>query len=393
VSLSAIRAYSRTFINKCLLTLLRLHTSEQGSRSESLKSKKKKSDGKTTTPKREAILEKAVEMWRLDQIKHGCGQLAEITPEYTELAESGFIQTAQSELMRSTKSVNEEWQSYSEQTEKFADFSINVSEVLANGLYTCGTRGCGKSDLNMMLAEKLMAENVIVLTFDPSRDWIQRSNIRKYVTVQSYMDIKIPVESQIYDLSLVTIEEQKRFVERFNRALFDYQISHGTQWYFLIFEEAHQFYPQGVLRRKEMAYSVRLLTQGRNFRISMALVTQFSSLLDKGTMKFMTQRFFGCHNEPNDIKYLRGFLGKQAEKLSNLNSGEFIFYDKGKLSTVTIQPYECGHIDRIPIVADMPTFAQPVKTLPKTDNTEFLRSLVLSALLIGGIAYGLSQML
>jgi DNA helicase HerA-like ATPase len=135
--------------------------------------------------------------------------------------------------------------------------------------------------------------------------------------------------------------QQREFVERFNRALFERQIrSTQDQWYFCIYEEAHQYFPQGCLRAKAFQYSVRLLTQGRNFRISMALITQFSSMVDKDAMKFMNQRFFGASNEPNDISYLKGFLNKHAQELKTLDSGEFLYFNKGKISKMAIEPYE-----------------------------------------------------
>jgi DNA helicase HerA-like ATPase len=143
----------------------------------------------------------------------------------------------------------------------------------------------------MTLADELIKSGVIVLCFDPSCDWIQRSSIQRYVTVRSYTAIEVPTESQIYDLTALTLKQQKEFVESFNRALFDYQITHGSSWYFCIYEEAHQYFQQGCLRSNNMQYSVRLLTQGRNFKISMALITQFGAMLDKDAMKFMEQRF------------------------------------------------------------------------------------------------------
>jgi len=289
------------------------------------------------TPRKSEILLKATELFHNQRCKNGDPAFS-ITPTEQELAENGFIQTARSMLMTDQNRSQVEGKDY---TENLEDFNFDVSEALQNGIYTVGTRGCGKSDLNMMLSERLMKQGVIVLVFDPSMDWLKRSNVSKYVTVQPFTPITIPTESMIYDLSLLTLPEQKSYVERFNRALFEHQINNGSQWYFCIFEEAHQYFPQGCLRAKAFQYSVRLLTQGRNFRISMALVTQFSSMLDKDTLKFMQQRFFGASNEPNDLRYLHGFLGKDAEQLKTLDNGSFLYFNKGKISKVSIEPYKC----------------------------------------------------
>jgi len=288
-----------------------------------------------TTPNRNQIIEKATELWRTDRVRANDPSFT-LTPEISELKESGYLCAARSELMRNVETKNENWLKEVENLE-----TLNVKEALANGIFTSGTRGCGKSDLNMTFAEKLISEGVIVLVFDPSLDWVKRSSISRYVTVQLFTAISIPNESVIYDLSLLTIEQQKRFVEDFNRELFDHQIKNtGDQWYFCIYEESHQYFPQGCMRAKAFEYSVRLLTQGRNFKISMALVTQFSSMLDKDCMKYMCQRFFGTSNESNDIRYLKGFLGKDAEQLKTLEAGEFLYFNRGRISKIQIDSFE-----------------------------------------------------
>ena len=341
-----------------------------------------------TTPKKEQIIEKARELYVQDCYKRGCPELANVNPEDSELAENGFVTVAISELMRDeSKAESAEWKGYNEKLENSNDLNFDVQEALANGVYTCGTRNTGKSDLNMKLADIMRCNDVIVLVFDPSMDWLKRSGIQKYLTVQPFTPTTIPTESIIYDLSLLTLSEQKGYVERFNRALFEYQINNGSHWYFCIFEEAHQYFPQGCLRAKAFQYSVRLLTQGRNFRISMALITQFSSMLDKDTLKFMQQRFFGASNEPNDLRYLQGFLGKDANQLKTLDNGCFFYFHKGTLSKVHIETYESG-IAKTQIVIPQPKLAQPIKPKQETNIVAFLRVGVLiffMALLLGAM--------
>jgi DNA helicase HerA-like ATPase len=218
-----------------------------------------------------------------------------------------------------------------------------------------------------------MKEGVIVLVFDPSMDWLRRSSVSKYTTVRSYTIISIPTESIIYDLSLLTPSQQREFVERFNRALVEYQISSTKEkWYFCIFEEAHTYFYQGSMRSKTMQYTVRALTQGRNFKISMALVTQFSSMLDKDTMKFMVQRYFGVSNEPNDVGYLRGFLGKDADQLKTLDNGSFLYFHKGKISKLSIQPYE-SKTPKMQIKIPQSTPIEPTKPKEQISAMPFLK--------------------
>jgi hypothetical protein len=342
-----------------------------------------------TTPNKSEIIAKAQELYAQDCYRSGTPQLADLNPEISELREGGYLSAAQSDLMRNLETKNAEWENY-DPTE-ILEFEVNVDQALKNGTYTCGTRGCGKSDLNMMLADALMKRNVIVCAFDPSRDWLKRSSIQKYVTVRPYTNIEIPLESQIYDLSILTLKQQKESVERFNRAIFNYQIVNASRWYFCIYEEAHQYFPQGVLRSSEMQYTVRLLTQGRNFKISMGLVTQFSAMLDKDAMKFMEQRFFGASNEPNDAEYVSKFFPKKdrdaiTETLRDLKAGQFLNMEQ---QIFEIQSYE-GSTDKTEITAPtaqpLPKIAEPQ---PQADYGALIKPVVicflgLLILLIGG---------
>lgn len=344
------------------------------------------------TPTKSMILEKAVQLFHEDNAKHGNASF--ITPTEAELRENGFLSLAQSLLMRDrTRHTAEEWQDYVEQAETL-DFSIDVTTALKSGVYTCGTRGCGKSDLNMMLADRLKEANVIVLCFDPSLDWVKRSSIKNYLTVKPNTQIEIPVESQIYDLSVLTLKQQKEFVERFNRALFDYQITYGSHhWYFCIYEEAHQYFMQGVLRSNDMQYTVRLLTQGRNFKISMGLITQFSAMVDKNAIKFMEQRFFGASNEPNDTEYITRFFPKNerenvAETLRKLDSGQFLSM---KRHIISIEPFESDIVKK-QIESNTTPKSEPLPKITahqKPDNAALLKFIIVSAI---GIAFLLGAM-
>jgi hypothetical protein len=310
-----------------------------------------------TCPNKAQIVEKAIELFHKERFRNG-DPCFSVTPTTEELSENGFIQTARSMLMTDQYRSQVEGKDYVENLE---DFTFDVSEALQNGIYTVGTRGCGKSDLNMYVAQKLMSEGIIVLVFDPSVDWIKRSNVSKYVTVQPFAPITIPTESIIYDVSLLTPPQQREFVERFNRALVEYQISNTKEkWYFCIFEEAHTYFYQGSLKSTAMQYTVRALTQGRNFRISMALITQFSSMLDKDSMKFMVQRYFGVSNEPNDVSYLKGFLNKHVQELKTLDSGEFLYFNKGKISKVHIESFK-SEVRKTQIVIPEPERTEPIK--------------------------------
>jgi hypothetical protein len=135
------------------------------------------------TPTRDKIIEKALELWVRDQYRNGCPELAETTPEYNELLESGYISMAQSELMRSAENKNEEWNGFNERIadlqktlEKEHDGSIfarairDIKQHL--GLIVVAESGHGKSFTGFTLAKEAMKDpNMTVVILSPSTVW------------------------------------------------------------------------------------------------------------------------------------------------------------------------------------------------------------------------------
>jgi len=341
------------------------------------------------TPNRKAILERAKELWHETRFRKGDPSFS-IEPELDELREEGFLSAAQSTLMRDqAKAEAEQYFDYDQLN--VSNFSLDVDEALQNGTYTCGTKGTGKTDLNMMIADRLMQHGVTVIVFDPTQDWQKRGSIPNYVVVKPYSIIEIPKQNMIYDLSLLTPQQQQKVVEDFNRRLFDYQVHDVLRkWIFVIYEEAHQYFRQGCMRAKNMQFSVRLLTQGRNYQIGVGMITQFSSLIDKDAMKYMMQRFIGASNEPNDVAYLKGFLGKHVDRLKTLKNGEFLLYHRGSVKLLEIEPYE-SNIAKTEV---KPTELEPIEPIPTKqhqDNTEALASFAMLLIWLAILAIALSQ--
>jgi len=338
-----------------------------------------------TTPNKEAILELAEKLYFKDNPDAP-------TPEEHELVESGYCYEAQNQLMRNdtsfesyleeqaaqngyrlvteeehsklielesakeqakkdrqkTKKLEEElerirYEKQKKETKPQETLPFDLQETLATGIFTSGTSGSGKSDIGMYAASLLVKHDVAVLVFDSSQDWLNRSSISHYHTLaNSFLD-KIPEHSIIYDISHLTIRQQQGLVERFCRMLMQYQAAIPAQkrrQYFLIFEEAHTYFPEGCMRAKRFQNTVKMMTQGRNFKVRFMAITQFSSLIDKTAMRYMTQRFLGNSNEPNDVGYLRKIIGKYAEQLGSLKNGEFLYYNRGNVKRIQIRPFE-----------------------------------------------------
>jgi len=291
-----------------------------------------------TTPTRAELYEKAKQLWIHDQYRNGCSELAETNPEYSELLESGYIASAKSELMRDQYKAQIESKDFYD-LENFDNFQFDVKEAMQTTTFISGSRGIGKSDIAMYIVDQLT--NVICVVFDSSLDWIHRSSISQYITIKPYMDVQIPQQNTIIDMSMLTPNQQQTIVERFCEKLFNHQIETqcGSRFY-LVFEESQIFFPLNSLRSKNAQNSMRILTVGRNINVSICAISQFPALIDKELVKNAQQIYIGTTSEKNAVQYWRGILGKNADQLKELQNGEFLYYCRNRLSKIQIEPYE-----------------------------------------------------
>ena len=133
-----------------------------------------------TTPTKEQIIERARELWHIEQARNG-NPAFDIEPELDELREGGFLAVAQSELMRSPN--HDEWDGYNERVaysqktlEKELDGSIfakiirDIKEHL--GLIVVAESGHGKSFTAFTLAKEAMKDpDITVVILSPSTVW------------------------------------------------------------------------------------------------------------------------------------------------------------------------------------------------------------------------------
>jgi len=392
-----------------------------------------------TTPNKEAILERAQQLFFKDNPNAP-------TPEKDELIESGYYYQAQTQLMRNdasfeayleeqaaqngyrlvteeehsklielesakerarrerqkTKRLEEELERISREkqkreTEPQEVLAFDLQEALNSGVYVCGTTGTGKTDIGMYAASLLMKHDAIVLVFDSSQDWLNRSSILHYRTLASSFIDKIPDHSIIYDISHLTIRQQQGLVERFCRMLMRHQATIPDQkrrHYFLIFEEVHTYFPEGCMRAKRFQNTVKMMTQGRNFKVRFMAITQFSSLIDKTAMRYMTQRFLGNSNEPNDVGYLRKIIGKYAEQLGSLKNGEFLYYNRGNTKHIQIKPFETTkQPTKLKIPQSLPEqpIIEKVQHTHDNNNTKAIASVLIALMWFIAILAALSQ--
>jgi len=216
-------------------------------------------------PKKEKVLERARELYVQHCYRNGCPELANTNPECSELLESGFYQAALSSLMTSTEAKNEQWLKEAESVET-SKFQFDAKEAMQTTCFVSGSRGVGKSDICMRIAEQLQNHGIIVIVFDLSCDWLKRSSTEQYFTVKPYSDLQIPEHSIIFDISQLTPNQAQQHVEHFCKKLFEFQVVNSAKRFYIVFEEAQIYFPLSALSSKNTQNTVRLLTVGRNLR-------------------------------------------------------------------------------------------------------------------------------
>jgi hypothetical protein len=318
-----------------------------------------------TTPTREQIRKKAEQIFMREQQK-GFDAISDSLPEYGEIKESGFIDVARLDLMNSPEKEYEElFKSYSRRSENLADFAIDVSDALKSGVYCSGTTGTGKSDLGMYTAKALMEKGVNVVAFDSTQDWQTRSSIAQFETLRFPYINEIPETSTVFDISLLSVLQRQRLIEGFCGGIYRYQAMKKPserRQYFLVFEEAHNYFKEGFMRSKCFSDSAMLLSEGRNYNVRFMCITQFASLLDKTAMKYMRLRFFGYSSEPNDVEYIARFFPKEdrdgiKKTLQKLCDGQFLTMNG---QTIAIQPFK-SDVEKKQIATEI---------IPKTESLQ-----------------------
>lgn len=285
-------------------------------------------------PKRSDIIERAFELHQKKNYNVNANN-----PEVNEVKESGFYEQAKCELMRSEDSeyvghIEEEARrlglidskvELGRQRKPF-DFEIDIIEALRSGVFISGGRGTTKSNLAMLIADRLMKKGIVVKAFDISRAW-RKSSVPYYVEVESKGNITVSLyESCVFDLSRLTPKLAKDFISKFLDNEWNLQIGIAEEKrkpIVYVFEEVQLLIPQWSLRGDQ--YVLRLMTTGRNFKLGFVAITQRPALCDTSVFELSFQRYFARMDGQNDLKKVANHIGSKARELQNLKLGEFLY--------------------------------------------------------------------
>jgi hypothetical protein len=337
---------------------------------------------KKMIPSKNDVIAHARELFFQESYRGGMSNVN--TPEDSELMEGGFYHQAVSELMRNPESKNAEWLKESENMES-SEFQFDVQEVMKSGVVISGTTGTGKSDIAMYLVDQLMKEGILAIVFDSSQDWRKRSSIPRYETLMIPHIDKIPEDSITFDISQLSVQARQNLIESFSETLYRHQaMNPSRKQFFLVFEEGSSYFREGFMRGKRFSNTAMLMSEGRNYGVRFMIITQFFASIDKMSMRYMRQRYFGSTNEPNDVEYITKFFPRERKQeigktLRSLDAGSFLYMNGSETKRIHIEPYE-DTIQKQRIASSEPQTLPNIEPRAHSENT----SIIIARLLVIG---------
>jgi hypothetical protein len=290
------------------------------------------------------------------------------TPEYTELLESGYVSTARSMLMRDNHKAYIE----SEFVDVPQDFYFDVELGLEQGTFVSGGRGCGKSSLTKTIVDMFFKQGYVVRIFDNSQSW-RRSSIANLAIIKPYSNFEPQYnESYVFDISLLSLEQQKRFIENIVDNDFNYTASlneNERNWRVYVFEEAELL----VGTHDHSKTILKLVATGRNFKLSYIAVAQRFAMVSTNLISLSGQLYLGRMHEQNDLKKAYNWLGNITKELRKLDVGEFLRYGKGNVTKMAVELFATETKPKLIGVESKSILPQPIKPKQETNITAFLR--------------------
>ena len=305
------------------------------------------------TPTKTEIERHARELYVQECYRSGHPELAETNPTRQELSESGFIQEAQSELMRSE---GYEYELYLKEAKERArcktyldhDISkgklpLDFNECKRSNILISGTNQVGKSLAAMGISHLLRSKGWQILVFDNCGHWREKSSISKSYVVKKKKDrIVMHVgESMIFDVSLLLPRDQKRFLEQMLEQVWKFRVlQKPKQWCLIVLEEAHLYMRN--IRGLASQSLMRMCSVGANWRIRTLAISPSLTGLDTEFIRLCGQRFhFRLGIELNAERRFRAYYGLDWTRIAKtLDVGYCIYLDRAKLEVWKIPMFQ-----------------------------------------------------
>lgn len=305
-----------------------------------------------TTPNREQIYSKAKQLYVQSCYRSGSQSLGDVNPTYEELAESGFVVAAQSELMCSDSAsvygVVEPKTCKSEIEEDNDLDSFPIDLIMKEGCVVVGGRGCGKTNLLKLLVSEALRRKVDAKLFDPSLAW--KGFPLPTIKVK---DGKHPVESRyntIYDVSRLSVLEVRKFVsETMSRDLTEsiYLTDLGKKPTCVFFiEEAQNIIPSNTLRLLRFQDVSRFVSQGRNFGLTYVASTQRLARVDVDLVEISGVKYWFKLEGERNLTKARWWLSKyRTWSLRELEVGQCYLQIGNRVKLLRLPLFETEKVE------------------------------------------------
>lgn len=185
-----------------------------------------------------------------------------------------------------------------------------------------GTRGSGKTTVSRSL-QKIYSR---VIIFDRLREYRKKGEPESTIFVQSFDDFSQKIKENFDKNKFRIIMEFSldADAEEFNEAC---NLVYHTGNCLLVIEEIHHFASPHMLPKKLK----ELYLTGRHQNIALIATTQRPAELHKTVISQSHFIFAGRVFEPNDIRYLSGFMYEASKQLQKIEKFNFLIYSDGEI--------------------------------------------------------------
>ena len=213
-----------------------------------------------------------------------------------------------------------------------------VQRILDECCFIAGGRKSGKTNLGILLVDKLLNNDVQVKVIDSSRQWLKRSSVPHYVKVGSsrassyglFAIWDLPnVWDCIYDCSRLTTAQIREFVQGMMENDFQEAVILDEQGVQVkacyVLEECQNLIPNSALRSYSFQEISRFVTQGRNFGLSYIALTQRLASVDSNLVEISGLKYFGKTEGDNNRRKAKAWLPREhLNQARDLKTGEFL---------------------------------------------------------------------
>ena len=242
---------------------------------------------------------------------------------------------------------------------------FDIEEAQKSNILISGTNHTGKSRLACNIASILQNFSWRIICFDNTGIWKRISDLPTWYQVKEeninleYKTVSYPFPSSstIYDTTLLIPDQQKFFVDKVLKDLWDNRVNNpSNQWTLVALEEAQLFMRN--IRGSVGQNLLRIASAGRNLKVRILAITVDLALIDPSLIRLCGQRYHGRLGiEDNGKRKFRGYYGGDwCHIAQELDLGYFIYLLRDKLKIVHVPLFKSKRlpVPYMPRIIELP---------------------------------------